>query len=129
MPKRPAISRGELEVARTVWELGEATVGQVFERLTERREIDYTTAQTYLRRLETKGYLRTRRDGRHKVYRPRVGAGDVIRETVSDLVDRLFDGETLGLWQHLIHDRKITADETRQLRELLDQWEANQDAS
>jgi predicted transcriptional regulator len=127
MPKRPPISRGELDVARVVWDLGEATVGQVFDSLAERKEIDYSTVQTYLRRLEAKGYLKTRRQGRNKMYRPRVAAGQVVREAIDDLVERLFDGEPLALWQHLIHDRGITAEETRQLRELLEKWEAEQD--
>lgn len=127
MAKRPAISRGELDVARVVWELEEATVGQVYELLAQRKEIDYATVQTYLRRLEAKGYLRTRREGRHKIYRPRVGAGQVIRETVDDLVNRLFDGEELGLWQYLIRDRQASAEEIAQLRRLLDQWEGQRD--
>jgi predicted transcriptional regulator len=127
MPKRPPISRGELDVARAVWELGEATVGQVFDALAERKEIDYSTVQTYLRRLESKGYLKTRRQGRNKLYCPRVAAGQVVREAIDDLVDRLFDGEPLALWQHLIQEHGITPDETRQLRELLEKWEAEHD--
>jgi predicted transcriptional regulator len=127
MTRRPALSRGELDVARVVWGLGEATVGQVFDAFAERKQIDYSTVQTYLRRLEAKGYLRTRRQGRNKIYRPRVGAGQVIRETIDDLLERLFDGEPLALWQHLVQEREITAEETRQLRQLLEQWEAERD--
>lgn len=127
MPKRPHMSRGELDVARAVWQLEEATVGQVFDLVSERKDVDYSTVQTYLRRLESKGYLRTRRDGRNKIYRPRVDAGRVTSETVDDLVDRLFDGEPLELMQHLICARGINADEVRQLREMLDEWEAEHD--
>lgn len=124
MAKRAAVSRGELEVARTVWELGQATVGQVFESISQQKEIDYSTVQTYLRRLEAKGYLKTRRHGRNKIYCPRVGAGQVVRETVDDLLERLFGGEPLALWQHLIQERGITPDETRELRRMLAEWEA-----
>jgi predicted transcriptional regulator len=127
MAKRPAMSRGELDVARAVWELREAAVGQVFEHLAAQIEIDYSTVQTYLRRLEAKGYLRTRRKGRTKIYRPQVGAGQVVRENVDDLVDRLFGGQPLALWQHLIQDRGITAEETQELRRLLTEWEAERD--
>jgi predicted transcriptional regulator len=128
MPKRAAMSRGELDVARAVWQLGEATVGQVFDRLAAQSDIDYATVQTYLRRLEAKGYLRTRRDGRNKVYCPRVGAGQVVRETVDDLVARLFDGNPLALWQHLIQERGITAEETNELRKMIEAWETKRDA-
>jgi len=89
--------------------------------------MEFVTVQTYLRRLEAKGYLRTRRRGRTLVYRPRVEPDKVIRETVNDLVDRLFGGEMLPLMHQLIHDRGITDEEIRQLRTMLNQLEGQQD--
>ena len=127
MPARPALSKGELEVARAVWDLQEATVGEVHLWFPKNRKLDYTTVQTYLRRLESKGYVKTRREGRNKIYSPKVPPHQVIRETVDDLMNRLFDGETLPLMQHLIQDRGISREETHKLRDLLDQLEAEQD--
>ncbi len=127
MPARPALSKGELEVARAVWDLQEATVGEVHLWFPKNRKLDYTTVQTYLRRLESKGYVKTRREGRNKIYSPKVRPHQVIRETVDDLMNRLFDGETLPLMQHLIQDRGISREETHKLRDLLDQLEAEQD--
>ncbi len=120
MAKRPALAKSELEVARIVWELGEATVRQVLEALPKDRQLDFKTVQTYLRRLKTKGYLRTHRQGRSHVYTPSVRPGQVIREVVEDFMDRLFDGETLPLFQHLIHDRGLTDEEIEQLQKTLD---------
>ncbi len=127
MPARPALSKGELEVARAVWDLGEATVGEVHQWFPKNRGLDYTTVQTYLRRLEAKGYVKTRREGRNKVYSPKVRPSLVIRETVDDLMNRLFDGDAMPLMLHLIQDRGISREETHKLRELLDQLEAEQD--
>ncbi|MEX2111990.1 MAG: BlaI/MecI/CopY family transcriptional regulator [Pirellulales bacterium] len=123
MAKRATASRAELEMARIVWELGGATVRQVLEALPAERRLDYKTVQTYLRRLEAKGYLTSKRDGRTSVFRPRVRPAQVIRETVTDLVDRLFDGEALPLVEHLITDRKLTSDEIDKLRQLIDDAE------
>lgn len=116
-----------MEVARAVWELGEATVGQVFQWFPEDRRMDYAAVQTYLRRLEAKGYVRARRSGRTKVYQPKVEPTQVIRETVDDLMTRLFGGETLPLMLHLIEQRGITPAETQQLRQALDALEAEQE--
>lgn len=127
MTRRPALSKAEMEVARIVWNLREATVRQVFEALPAGRNIDFSTVQTYLRRLEQKGYLRTRRQGRAMVYRPRVEPERVIRETIDDLVDRLFDGQTVPLLHHLIRERSISDEELRALREMIDQREAEHD--
>ena len=120
MGKRPALSKGEMEVARVLWELGEATVRQVYEVFPDEREIDFTTVQTYLRRLETKGYASARLEGRTRVYRPKVKPGTVIRETVDDLVDRLFGGESLPLVRHLIEDRSLSSEDLAELRRLLE---------
>jgi len=102
-------------------------VGEVHLWFPKNRKLDYTTVQTYLRRLESKGYVKTRREGRNKIYSPKVRPHQVIRETVDDLMNRLFDGETLPLMQHLIQDRGISREETHKLRDLLDQLEAEQD--
>ena len=127
MALRAAISKGELEVARVVWRLGEGSVGTVFDAFPKRRKLDYTTVQTYLRRLEAKGYLRTRREGRNKIYSARVRPSTVIGETVDDLMDRLFDGQTLALMHHLIHDRGISVEESQKLRDMLTRLEDEAD--
>src|SRR5688572_5519532 len=91
--RRPRLPKSELEVARIVWSLGQATVRQVFEALPKDRKLDFWTVQTYLRRLKAKGYLRTRREGRNNVYCACVRPGNVVRDVVDDLLNRLFDGE------------------------------------
>jgi len=123
MAKRPVPARSELEVVRVVWDLRSATVREVVDALPKERELDFKTVQTYLRRLAAKGYLRTRREGRTMIYSPRVQPNQVIGEVVNDLMNRLFDGEVFPLFQHLIEDRGISNDDTRQLRELLDRLE------
>ncbi len=123
MSKRPVPARSELEVARIVWELGGATVRQVLDSLPPERGLDFKTVQTYLRRLEAKGYLQTHREGRSNVYRPIIRPGQVIGEVMDDLLNRLFDGRVLPLFQHLVNDRGLSHDEVRQLRELLDRLE------
>jgi predicted transcriptional regulator len=126
MAERPGLSKGELEVARVLWELPEGTVRQVHEAFPRHRKIDFATVQTYLRRLEAKGYVQARLEGRILVYSTRVKPKTVIRNTVDELVDRLFGGETLPLVQHLIEERGLSDHDVRQLRELLNRLERKQ---
>lgn len=123
MSRRPVPAKSELEVARIVWGLGGATVREVLDALPEDRRLDFKTVQTYLRRLEAKGYLKTHRKGRSNVYRPIVRPGQVIAEMTDDLLNRLFDGQVLPLFQHLVNHRGLSGDEVRQLRDLLDRLE------
>jgi len=120
MTDRPGLSKGEMEVVRVLWGLGEATVRQVHEAFPPERTIDFSTVQTYLRRLEAKGYVQARLEGRVHVYSSRTKPRTVIRETVDDLVDRLFGGDALPLVRHLIEERGLSDQDLRQLRELLE---------
>jgi BlaI family transcriptional regulator, penicillinase repressor len=125
MVRRASLSKAELEVARIVWTLGGATVRQVVEAMSHERQVDYKTIQTFLRRLEAKGYFRANREGKSIHYQPRVRATQVVRETVEDFVTRLFDGEAIPLVEYLIADRGLSAEEIKKLRAMLDQAEAN----
>jgi predicted transcriptional regulator len=120
MTDRPALSKAEMEVARVLWELGAASVRQVHEAMPADRAIDFTTVQTYLRRLEQKGYARAKLAGRLRIYSPKVKSRTVIRETVNDLIERLFAGEAMPLMRHLIEDRGMSDEDLAQLRSLLD---------
>ena len=63
MTERASLSKGELEVARVLWQSGRATVRQVHNAFPVERAIDFATVQTYLRRLEAKGYVNARLEG------------------------------------------------------------------
>jgi predicted transcriptional regulator len=127
MPKPPNLSRGEMVVARAIWELGEGAVGAVHKLIAARQAMDYTTVQTYLRRLETKGYIKSRRDGRTKIYRPKVAAARVLRDAVGDLVHRLFDGEVFAMMNHLVRDHDMSSADVAKLRRLLEEREGPDD--
>jgi predicted transcriptional regulator len=124
MSERPALSRAEMEVARIVWTLREATVRQVLDNLPESRDINYKTVQTFLRRLETKGYLISRREGRSLIYAADIRPKQVVRDTVKDFIGRLFNGSPMALLEHLIRDQGLDKSELDQVRKLLDEVEA-----
>jgi len=124
MPKRASLSKRETAVARTLWALGSATARQVFEALPDSERRDFSTIQTYLARLEAKGYISSRLEGRIKVFTAKVKPTQVIRETVDDFVERLFGGRSFSLMKHLIDEGRVTEEELGELRKLLDEIEA-----
>ncbi|MEX2027418.1 MAG: BlaI/MecI/CopY family transcriptional regulator [Pirellulaceae bacterium] len=125
MTERPPLSKGEMEIARVLWDLKQATVREVHDAFPPSRGIDFTTVQTYLRRLEAKGYIVGKLDGRTRVYTPKVQPRKVIGQTIDDLVERLFGGHTLPLVKHLIEDRGISSQDLAELRKLIERLEKN----
>jgi predicted transcriptional regulator len=127
MGEKPALSRGEMEVARVLWQLGPAGVRVIHEAMNADKPIDFATVQTYLRRLETKGYATSKLEGRSRIYSAKTRPKTVIRDTVNDLVDRLFGGDTMPLVRHLIEERGIDADDLQTLRAMIDRLERQSD--
>ena len=116
--KRPAMSAAETEILRLVWQSGAATVQQVYEALPANRKVTYVTVATLLRRLEEKGYLKHHVRGKAFLYAPAAKKEDVIRRTISDLVERLFGGNPVPLMQHLAQHSGITDEDIERLKQL-----------
>jgi len=111
---------GELQLAimRVLWGSGEATVAQVHRALGDDRAL--TTIATMLSKMEKKGVVTHREEGRQFVYRSTVSEAEVQRTMVASLTDRLFEGDVTALVSHLLTEQEIDVDELDRLRELID---------
>lgn len=121
MTKRrlPAVSPAETEILRLVWQLDEASVQDVCDKLPASRKIAYATVQTLLRRLEKKGYLKHYKQGKAHVFYASVKSEDVIKRSVADFIERLFGGDPVPLMQYLAEHGKVEADDIERLKELV----------
>lgn len=115
-----AMSPAETEILRLVWQLEEATVQGICDSLPAKRKIAYKTVQTLLRRLEEKGYLKHRLDGKAHVFFPAIKREQVVKRTVLDFLDRLFGGDPRPLMQFLAEDGHVDADDLDELKKLID---------
>jgi BlaI family penicillinase repressor len=113
-------SPAETEILRLVWQVGEATVQQVCDSLPQERDIAYATVQTLLRRLEKKGYLRHRTEGKAHVFYTATKREDVIGRSVNDFLGRLFGGDPIPLMHYLAEHGKITAEDIEALKRLIE---------
>lgn len=118
--KRPAMSQAETEIMRLLWSQQEATVQALLDALPPKRDIGYATVQTLVRRLEGKGYVQHRREGKAYVYFPAAEREEVVRHTVRDFVDRLFGGDRAALMLHLADESELTDEQVRRLRKMID---------
>jgi predicted transcriptional regulator len=105
---KPVLTDQELEIMKVIWELGAATVRDVYEALLDRRKIAYTTVMTMMKILEQKGHLRRKLDDRAYVYQPTRPKQQVVRGMVREFVDRVFNGSAQPLLLHLLEDQNLT---------------------
>lgn len=118
--KLPALSPSETEILRLVWQLDKATVQDVCDKLPAKRKIAYATVQTLLRRLEKKGYLKHKAQGKAHVFFAAAKRENVIKRSVSDFLDRLFGGDPIPLMQYLAEHGKIDAEDIDKLKQLIE---------
>lgn len=119
-PKSDTLTGQELEIMKVIWPLGQATVREVYDLLRERRTIAYTTVQTMMNILETKGHLKRDPGTKASVYTPVRPQQIVVRSMVREFVNRVFDGSTRPLLVHLLKEQGLTEREKRELQKLLD---------
>lgn len=105
----------QLAILRTLWDRGEAAVAEVHETLAD-RGLALTTIATMLRKMEEKGLVAHRENGRQFLYRAKDDPNLVQKNLVGDLVARLFDGDPLALVSHLLRAGEIELSELDELR-------------
>lgn len=118
-----SLSELQLAVMRVLWERGETATAAVQSALAPRRSLAHTTVATLLTRLEKRGLVASRREGRQLVYRPLISEKEVRRSMVSDLVTTLFKGDPKALMTHLVRESEIRPGDLERVRELLEREE------
>ena len=113
-------TKRELAILKVLWDLGEGTVRQVYEKLREELPIVQNTVQAFLRTMEEKGLVTHRKDGRSFVYRPVEPKEATSQQLLSGLLDRVFDGAMDELVESALAVRAPTPEEVQRLRDLVD---------
>jgi BlaI family penicillinase repressor len=113
----------QLAIMRVLWRNGEATVADVHEDLEAERGLAPTTIATMLVKLERKGAVTHRTEGRRFIYRPLVNEQQVRRSMVDELTSQLFQGDVTALVNHLLSEHSIESRELADLRSLITERE------
>ncbi|HEX6749627.1 MAG TPA: BlaI/MecI/CopY family transcriptional regulator [Longimicrobium sp.] len=123
MTDAPELTDLQLAVLRVLWDRGEATVQEIHAALLDERGLAPTTVATLLTRLERRGVVARRADGRVHRYRARVTEPEVRRSMVGGLAARLFGGDVTALVSHLLGGDEVGAEDLERIRALVEQRE------
>ncbi len=117
--KIPKLTDAELEIMHVVWELDDATVREVHERLNQRRALAYTTVMTMMNILEEKGHLTRHKQGRAYRYEPVRPKSQVISGMVDDFVGKVFEGSARPLVLGLVKERKLSEGDLEEIARMI----------
>jgi BlaI family penicillinase repressor len=118
----------QLRIMKVLWREGSASVADVHAALAAasappsapyNATLAYTTVATMLRKMDAKGLVGHRDEGRRFIYFAAVSAEEVSRSTTEDVVDKLFEGSLAETVSHLLQTRDVSLEELDRLEHLI----------
>ncbi len=117
----PAVSNAEWTVMEALWEKAPLTATEVVSALQQSTGWAPNTIRTLLTRLVEKGALKVRENaGGVREFLPAVKRDAVVRAESQTFLQRVFRGAEKTLLAHFASSAKLSADEVKELKKLLD---------
>jgi BlaI family transcriptional regulator, penicillinase repressor len=114
--KKPRLSKAEHRILEQYWKLGRASVREILDSLPEDERVAYTTVQTLVYRLESKGALRrAKKIGNAQIFEPAIDERQYRTGLVHDLLE-LFGGSPRLLVSNLLETGSLTLRDLKALQ-------------
>jgi BlaI family transcriptional regulator, penicillinase repressor len=99
----------------TIWSMGAATSEDLRAALHPRHRLKDSTIRTLLRRLESRGYITHKREGKVFVYRAAIAQRSIAARAVQAIIDRFCAGSAEQFLAGMVDERVLSADEIQKL--------------
>jgi predicted transcriptional regulator len=100
---------------KAVWDGGPSSVEAVHAKVTKTHKLKETSVRTLLRRLEQKGYLRHKMEGRAYIYSAVEPAKGLAARAVRQIIDHLCQGSVEELVSGMVEAKVLSTRELDQL--------------
>ena len=112
------LTQRELDIMSALWELGEATVTEVRDRIDP--DLAYTSISSMIRTLELKKYVAHRRgEGKTHVYFPIIEPEKAGESALGRVLNKIYGGSPIKLLAHLVEQNRLSDKELERMRDLL----------
>jgi len=119
-------TEAELEILQILWKHQPATVRQIHEYLSKKKEVGYTTILKQMQRMHDDKQMLTRtKEGKTHLYSSIPKQNEIQQGMFSKLVDTVFDGSSMDLVMHALGKSKTSQEELDELQKWLDQQKKN----
>ena len=125
----PDLSPAQREIMVIVWDRGEVSAREVLEALSKKRDVSRNTVRTLIERMEAKGWITHREDGRTHLYSAVETRQTMIGHKVKEVVGSLCDGSPEALVSALLDYRGLTEGELQRIRAMLNEAKASKRSS
>lgn len=123
MSKPMELTKAEWALMQCLWQRGKASASELQKLLSEQQGWAYSTVKTMLDRMVEKGVLSTERAGNIYEYSPRLRRQSAVGRVVDDVFERVLEGSLSSFVSRLIENRRLSAKDVAELREMLDRYD------
>lgn len=116
-------TESELEILALLWELKEASVRQIHERLAETKDTGYTTTLKIMQIMHAKGMVSRDEQNRSHIYRPLTNQKETQKSLLKNLVNTAFGGSAQNLVMQALGQENPSKEDLNEIRAFLDQLE------
>jgi predicted transcriptional regulator len=116
---RATLTAPQLEIVKVLWERTEATVVEIQEALRAERPLAATTIATLLSRLEKRGLVTYRTEGRQYVYRAVLREQDAQQHALTEVTKGLFGGDIASMVSQLLSTHEVRPGDLAKVRALI----------
>jgi BlaI family transcriptional regulator, penicillinase repressor len=118
----PGISESEWQVMEVLWEASPRTASEVTKELKDKTGWADNTVRTLLTRLVDKGAVKIAgQDESPRRFAPAVKREACVKAESESFLERIFNGAAKPLLVHFTKNARLTPEEVKELKKLLDQ--------
>ena len=115
-----AVTELELQILQQIWEQGnKATVNAIVENWQEAKRPGYTTILKTLQKMEQKGIVGHRPDGKKYIYFPKISKEKITKKRLNSIIDRVFSGSNLSFAEYFVNSCSFSPAELDTLKKLI----------
>jgi len=116
-------TESELEILSILWEMKEASVRQVHEKLAQSKETGYTTTLKIMQIMHAKGLVSRDESSRSHIYSPATNKKETQSSLLKNLMNTAFGGSAQNLVMQALGQENPSKEELDEIRAFLDQLE------
>lgn len=125
-PKTSGLTENELLVMNVLWAKSPLKVAEILELIEKEPKPAYTSLMTLVKAMTDKGYLQAEKSGKAYLYSPLLKQSKLVGNEIKKIKERFFGGSSSGLIVNLVKKEKLSTQEIKEIRSLLDSMEGGE---
>ena len=110
----------ELLILQQIWEQGnKSSVNSIVENWPEAKRPGYTTILKTLQKMEKKGIVGHRPDGKKYLYFPKISKEKITKKRLNTIINRVFSGSKISFAEYFVSSSSFSPDELEELKKLI----------